>query len=443
MSSRPVTHLARILFAGLALAGALGCDKIGLGKKDKESAAESDEDDAPKKKKAKASASAAASAEAAPSATAGASASASAAVDAGKGPAVTISAGTVNVGHACGAVPRVTDEELVHSQVALGEFSMDVYPYPNDPAKPPKTGVSRAEAESLCKADGKRLCSEIEWERACKGAANHTFEYGAQYDKKACEAPSVLLAGQREKCQSSFGTKDMHGLFFEWTSSPWGRGQSGLGTARGYSGQTNVVRERCASGQGRDPMKGFVDVGFRCCSGPENPAIVDLPISKQPVITEDARVDGDLITDLLRAMPSDHQTVKDSTVSFDKVWRWHPRDNEELLLARWVARPSDRSVPSHELVVFKLCGKTPSRVTRVRGPIEKIAAPREGSAREKLLVEIGTGSDKGNLELAYWYGSVDLKQPDFVKAGVLLPKDAKDDKKPKLKLPIGKLRPRK
>ncbi len=435
--------LARhLLLAGLALAQLTltACEPKDEKAKKSSNDDDDDDDDEPKKKSsASASASTAPPASASQSPEPSASASASSATD--FGPVVKIPSGKLLLGHACGAVPRVTDEELSGTFVDMGEFSIDQHPYPNDPQKPIKTGVTRQEAEDLCKAAGKRLCSEVEWERACKGASNSTFEYSGSYDKKACEDLTSGLPGQRSKCVSGFGVKDMHGLAFEWTSSTWGRGQSGLATVRGYKGSSNVVRERCASGQGREPMRASADTGFRCCGGPQNPYAVDLPISRQPVLTEDARVDGDLITDLLRAMPQDHQKVPKATVSFDKVWRWHPRDNEELIIARWIARPEDRKPPFYEVGVFKMCGGAATRVQRIRGPVERVESVRETTAKEKITISVSTKKDRGNVDLSYWYGSVALTEPSWIKAGNTLDLGEKE-RTPRI--PPGKIRlPRK
>ena len=331
---------------------------------------------------------------------------------------VTVPAGTLRAGASCGAVPRVTDEELVFPSIAMNEFSIDVYPYPNDPAQQPKTGVTRDEAAKLCSDAGKRLCSELEWERACKSNDNLTFEYGASYDKDACATPAGLMPGKRSKCTSSFGVADMHGLGFEWTSSAWGRGSgASLATVRGWKGSSNVVRERCASGAGRDPQKSGAEVGFRCCSGAENAAVVDLALVKQSTLTADDRVDVNLARDLMKAMPQDHQTIEGVSVSFDKVWRWHPRDNEELVVARWAGK-GGRASAFYEIAVFKICGGVPGRVARIRGPVEKLERLRElDGARDKLVFDVSTDKDRGEVKLTYWYGSVTVTQPDWIKEG--------------------------
>lgn len=420
---------------GASLLLVSSCDQL-TGKKATK-AEESEEDDEPKKKKKKKKddegAQTSSTASAAPPPTASASASAPAP---DTGPMVTIPAGTLRAGASCGAVPRVTDEELVHPSIAMNEFAIDVYPFPNDKTKPPKTAVTRDEAAGLCRDAGKRLCTELEWERACKGSDNLTFEYTGNYDKDACSAPAGLMPGKRPKCTSSFGVADTHGLAFEWTASAWGRGSgASLATIRGYQGSGNVVRERCASGMGRDPNKPGAEVGFRCCSGQENAAVVDLALLRRPVLTQDDRVDDDLARDLMKQMPQDHQKVDGATVSFDKIWRWHPRDNEELVLARWVGKPA-RGNHFFELIVFKICGGTPGRITRIRGPVEKLDRLRElDNAREKLVFDVSTDKDRGDVKLSYWYGSVAVTQPEWIKEG-----NSIKSSRPKIILP-DKIRP--
>src|SRR5687768_13083302 len=59
------------------------------------------------------------------------------------GRVVTIPAGALKAGTPCGGVPRITNEELVGESIQMGEFAIDVLPYPNDPTKPMRTDVSR------------------------------------------------------------------------------------------------------------------------------------------------------------------------------------------------------------------------------------------------------------------------------------------------------------
>lgn len=334
------------------------------------------------------------------------------------GPMVTIAAGSFKAGSPCGATPRITNEELEGVSITLSEFKMDTYPYPNDPQKPAKTGVTQEEAAALCASAGKRLCSELEWERACKGPMSTTFEYGPAYNPNKCTVATDLTPGKRAQCVSAFGVSDMHGLVYEWTSSPFGRGTSGdLASVRGGGKAASVLQARCANAQSRPRTASEKDLGFRCCSGPANSAEVDLALSKQPPMVSEPSVEGRLAEAMLRAMPADHRSVETADVSFDKVFRWHPRDNEEILLARYHGKPKDNSGSYYELAAFKVCGGTPALIARMRGPVETVGNPGAGADPQKASASVATGADKGNLDIVYSYGSVRFDQPGWIKQG--------------------------
>lgn len=340
------------------------------------------------------------------------------------GPMVSIPAGQLIAGTACGVVPRVTNEEAPGVPVPLGAFRIDVYPFPNDPEKPVQTGVSRQQAVASCALVGKRLCTEIEWERACKGPSNTTFEYGQTYDKEACKGGAPAM-GARAKCASAFGVRDMHGMAFEWTATPWGRSSDpSLFTVKGSAGVASVLRERCANGQGRQPDVASGDVGFRCCADGPNDAQPFASPAKQPVLVADRRIDPALEEALLSGMPEDHRAIDGARVAIDRVWRWRPRDGEELIVARWVARPI-KGKTGFELAVFKECAGKPTRIARMRGPVSRLEAPATtpGATAEKITVRVEGGKDRGIVGLTYWYGSVKVDEPRWIEAGNLL-KDA-------------------
>ena len=362
------------------------------------------------------------------------SGAASAAAPGSKGPMVVVPAGALRAGTPCGGVPRITNEELVGDSIAMTEFSIDVLPYPNEPGKPARVDVTQAEAQALCAAEGKRLCTELEWERACKGPSNATFEYGAAYNAGPCKVAPDLVLDRRPKCVSPFGVKDQHGLVWEWTSSAWGRGTSGdLVAVRGGPGSATVLQARCANGQGRAKDAKAKDVGFRCCSGAPNTAEVSLTLNKQPPMMAEPGVEASLAAAMLKAMPPDHRTVAGAEVAFDRVWRWHPRDNEELLLARWTGKPTDRTkAPWHAIAVFKVCSGVPALIARMHGPVARMEPPGAGADPQKASVAVQTGDDKGEVKLSYWYGAVKVEHPPWVKAGSSLDSDRK---RPTLKLP--------
>jgi sulfatase modifying factor 1 len=151
-----------------------------------------------------------------------------------------IPSGVLRAGSGVDEVPRVADAELPGVEVPLGGFYVDVLAWPNEPGAIATTDVTRDDATRLCESKAKRLCSELEWERACKGPDHTRYEYGSAYDARVCgagahpESSSQRPSGQRPGCRSGFGARDMHGGVSEWTDSRWGRGAAhDLGVVRG------------------------------------------------------------------------------------------------------------------------------------------------------------------------------------------------------------------
>src|SRR6185437_9810559 len=97
-----------------------------------------------------------------------------------------IPAGVLRAGTPFDHVPRVPDEEPPGTEMTLGGFYIDLYPYPNEAGAIPTSNVAREDAAHLCETKGKRLCTELEWERSCKGPDNFTYEYGDPYRAASC-----------------------------------------------------------------------------------------------------------------------------------------------------------------------------------------------------------------------------------------------------------------
>jgi len=336
------------------------------------------------------------------------------------GPVVRIPAGTLVAGTPCQQIPRITNEELEGVRLELGAFDIDVYPYPNDPSKPPATGVSRDEADRLCRARGRRLCTELEWERACKGPSNYTYPYGNAYKTKVCDGSSSLLrnAGSYDSCASEFGVKALFGAVWEWTSSEWGRGGAGgLATVRGGGAKNPTLQSRCANGQGRSPADSAADVGFRCCGGDQNTVSVNLSLDSQPILTAEAAVDSTLSSRLLSVLPASMRNVPGFDVSLDRVWRWHPRANEELLVVRYVAKKAAPAFTFYRPLVYHLCGSSTVLSSKLRGPVARMFSPAAGADPQQISLQVETGTDKGEVQFTYRYGAVAVKNPDWVKEG--------------------------
>lgn len=235
-------------------------------------------------------------------------------------------------------LPRIADEEMPGEQVVLGGFFMDIFAYPNEEGAIPKTGVTHEQAASLCAARGKRLCTELEWERACKGPQNTTYEYGSRYRADVCltgRTPRMLPSGYRAACRSEFGVRDMHGSVWEWTSSRWGRGTPAvLFSVRGGNAVEGELVGRCANAIGRAPETTSGQIGFRCCKGEPNGAEVSLHIERGPPLDYQGK-GGRERTRALDALLPDN--VRRTLAGYGpwrimSLWEWHPIGNVELLV---------------------------------------------------------------------------------------------------------------
>ncbi|MBL8933375.1 MAG: SUMF1/EgtB/PvdO family nonheme iron enzyme [Archangium sp.] len=154
------------------------------------------------------------------------------------------------------------DEATIHS-VDVPGFCIDINEHPNEKGVTPTNTVSFTDAMVLCESKGKRLCSEAEWEKACKGPAAMKWPFGNTFDGNACntendsgEARSLAPAGRFGKCRSGYGIADMSGNVAEWTSDRIIKGGS-------YTSGDYAVR--CSARKNGASFNKSHEVGFRCC----------------------------------------------------------------------------------------------------------------------------------------------------------------------------------
>jgi hypothetical protein len=115
-------------------------------------------------------------------------------------------------------------EDFVDEEISLGAYSIDLDPYPNEPGKPALVNVTWDQAAARCSERGQRLCTELEWEYACKGPKSTTYPWGAGYSATTCTGRADALIGKRPECKTAHGVMDIEGLALEWTASDWERG---------------------------------------------------------------------------------------------------------------------------------------------------------------------------------------------------------------------------
>ena len=307
-------------------------------------------------------------------------------------------------------LPRIADQEMAGEQLILRGFYMDVYPYPNEAGAIPLTNVTQAEAAALCAERGKRLCSELEWERACKGPDNQTYEYGPTVRPERCKLgksaqlrPSGLVVG----CRSDFGVHDLHGGIWEWTGSRWGRGSQDASKVaiRGGSGPEADVYGRCAHAAARKAESKSATIGFRCCAGERNEAEVVVPLDRGKPL-EQRPFDADLAGKIVAHLPVSAAELG-TTKSFkaDRLWIWRPIANEELMVVGGCSKRGKD--PSCGVLVARLLLGRPTVIATASSGIFAPVAKMEADAA-RLWIYGGDATGRFRSPIGYRFGRAEV-----------------------------------
>lgn len=162
--------------------------------------------------------------------------------------------------------------EPLATVVELEGFLIDIFEYPNLPNAAPKYDVPYADAERLCSAQGKRLCTDTEWEKACKGPRNLAYSYGDVFDPEFCGdgISDLYLSGQKAGCKTGWGAFDMSGNFREWTAS-MPQGKDSRRIVKGGQKGAASKGTRCATSSDESMLFSDGSLSFRCCRDPNAP----------------------------------------------------------------------------------------------------------------------------------------------------------------------------
>jgi hypothetical protein len=157
----------------------------------------------------------------------------------------------------------------------------------------PQGYLSYYSAQRACQKAGKRLCTETEWETACRGESSTPFPYGSTYRAGVCnvgqpfhpaallhglsssghldprlnllvvagDAPVLRVTGASQGCASRWGSDaiyDMVGNLDEWVDDDGGVFRGGFYARRTKNGCGSEVRNHSAT---------YFDysTGARCC----------------------------------------------------------------------------------------------------------------------------------------------------------------------------------
>jgi len=169
----------------------------------------------------------------------------------------------------------VRGAEPAHEIHELPGYLIDAFPHPSRPGVPVTTKVTWHQAQELCQQAGKRLCSDKEWEKACKGPLNLIYSYGDVFDPNVCGAniQPDYIAGSRRECHSGWGVHDLSGGVIEWTATAIPnnadrrlvKGGSVASAERGF---------RCAYSNDESANYANASISFRCCRDVDAPPFV-------------------------------------------------------------------------------------------------------------------------------------------------------------------------
>jgi formylglycine-generating enzyme required for sulfatase activity len=143
------------------------------------------------------------------------------------------------------------------------------------PGARPWTVLTWDEAQAACEAAGKRLCTDVEWAKACEGPDSGSgvwpkYPYGVELEPGRCNdgtaGSGIERTGRMEACEGGYdGLFDMSGNAAEWVD----RCDGGLCFVQGGSYEdTSELDLSCNVLVSLDPTRVGGEVGFRCCLTP-------------------------------------------------------------------------------------------------------------------------------------------------------------------------------
>ena len=169
------------------------------------------------------------------------------------------------------------EDESGNYIIPLRAYCIDKYEYPNKPGEYPYNYIDWYDASGKCISEGKRLCTEFEWEKACKGIDDSKYSYGSEYNRDSCNVGPYSkpeTSGARSECVSSYGIFDMDGNFREWTAD-WYKSYPGGTQSFNFTGYYRTIRggdflggsedSRCSNRGSSYPNRIFYSLSFRCC----------------------------------------------------------------------------------------------------------------------------------------------------------------------------------
>ncbi len=172
-------------------------------------------------------------------------------------------------------VPGISRDEYLRQGFLVHDYEAEVIRYlwrdgrpPPGKADHPVVLVSAADAEAYCRSrhPAGRLPTELEWEKATRGANGRIFPWGDSWDPNrlntAARGPlSTTPVGLYPTGASAYGLLDAVGNVFQWTASIFPDGRRVL---KGCAWDDDAGLCRPAARHGRPAASRHILIGFRC-----------------------------------------------------------------------------------------------------------------------------------------------------------------------------------
>ncbi len=176
---------------------------------------------------------------------------------------------------------RLADELFkldMNTQTASREELLDaIEKQQRDQDNLPVSGISWAEADAYCQWLGKRLPTEIEWEKAARGTSGNEYPWGNEWRKEHSNSGEgegwdhgVAPVGHYVKGQSPYGVFDMAGNVMEWTADWYQQYPGNDYQSKDYGETFKVVRGGGWGGMGHYAINHFNRTSYRFYLRPES-----------------------------------------------------------------------------------------------------------------------------------------------------------------------------